>query len=108
MRRKRQFWNCAVDNNRIGQLLSTAQFYGKILKKIFLRWCGSGENVCWITTGENFRFACICGGAIAREEGRDGKIRALIKGWNCAANNNPAGRRDGLGPQRVDGKLCLR
>ena len=64
------FWKCAVDNNRIGQLLSTAQFYGKILKKIFFAAVWVVENVCWITTGEDFRFACICGGAIAGEEGR--------------------------------------
>ena len=69
------------------------------------------ENVCWITTGENFRFACICGGAIAREEGgrwekyvRSSKVGIVLRittpqdgetdlgrsgcTGNCACDNN--------------------
>lgn len=108
MRRRRQFWNCAVDNNRIGQLLSTAQFYGKILKKIFLRRCGAWKMCAGQQPGRIFALPAFAVERLPEKKGGDGKIRALIKGWNCAANNNPAGRRDGLGPQRMDGKLCLR
>lgn len=31
------------------------------------------------------------------KKGGDGKIRALIKGWNCAANNNPQDGETDLG-----------
>ena len=102
MRRRRQFWNCAVDNNRIGQLLSTAQFYGKILKKNIFAAVWVVENVCWITTGENFRFACICGGAIAREAAmgkyvRSSKVGIVLRITTTQDGETDLGRSGGTG-----------
>lgn len=92
-----------MDNNRIGQLLSTAQFYGKILKKIFCGGVGRGKCVLDNNRGEfslclHLRWSdCQRGRAAMRKYVRSSKVGIVLRITTPQDGETDLGRSGGTG-----------